>query len=922
MALQLDAGTGNTAMTPDARESLVPLLPVILPHTLVIAFLCKLYSTSLPPAYLHGHRLLESLYHVSQQWCYGKPIIFYLALVGWWGLFARLLRWPGGFQVCSWAFCRRFFTYRDHCLFVCGFVFFGGILFYFTGFPLAIMLAWFFLCWPGLTLQFGTFGKRPIDKTALAHTAMLLATAVVMASTLVMVTTGLQGVLLHDTNPFSWLPFSWLPDAFYTVRPEYWWYQLVITWLLVSGAAVFSILLAGGRATIIATADRCAAMLTEDAPHPAWFSDVLAGLKQLLLDIYHLIRPAADTTTLPTGITSGSRTTAVLLHGGVFLGILLCGIAAIRLNDFWIYNKIGNVDQWGYTGHFLDFVRMRRCFPTHPAGDLLSTILPAAFFYHFFGALVGNLLFKLSCFTLAGYLFFRLVLNEFQLPTALITTVLLLFCYFFMMAIGADYTDGRVMLYYLATLCAISLSQSATSEAQENRRLLVAGFCFALCLSTAALSLIYGPILLLLYLSKRWRRRKALISVQLIFPIIGCLAGVLALCAIHWSYTGHLLYFANTLDKIWFFLHTNRRHQAMDNPISTAFMQFAHYIVIIGLYQLISACFVWKFSWRYHGDGVRAALKLPLAEAFPALMSSVKFTVISFNPSWQEALRQIDCLFPLLLLANIEILKYFEIHRQQETISNIFYFDQILPLFFLALASTIAPNLRTLPAKPSVKSGLRRTVVAGLATVLLISVQLLIFKHTTAATPMIQFALVRYIPVVLLLAMLITPQPVKVLLILYIYFYSNIYFTSFFTPPEPEMRVRTLTRHTTLLASEAWMRFVNVIDGERKTYLWYGRSERYAPLFISFSAVSHIWQGHVYNEDFPLLDKPMGEMGIIPLETLVKEHIPLLIMTESRTAYAAAVSAFHRRHHSLVLRRQCRFYSGRIQFDVYECQVR
>jgi hypothetical protein len=61
------------------------------------------------------------------------------------------------------------------------------------------------------------------------------------------------------------------------------------------------------------------------------------------------------------------------------------------------------------------------------------------------------------------------------------------------------------------------------------------------------------------------------------------------------------------------------------------------------------------------------------------------------------------------------------------------------------------------------------------------------------------------------------------------------------------------------LRSVEWFNLVNEIDPSRKTLMWYDSREPYGRLFIDFCSTSHIWQGGLINQQFPLVNVPKND---------------------------------------------------------------
>ena len=711
------------------------------------------------------------------------------------------------------------------------------------------------------------------------------------------------------------------------------------------------------------------------------------------------------------------------LRLAVLLGILLCGIVAVLIDPNWIHSPIGFVDGWAYVGHFLDPVLMRRALPRMATGDLLPLILPASLLFHLFGAAAGNLLFKLFCYTISGYLFFRIVEIEFNLSTALITTSLLIFCYLFFVGMGGDYTDGRVILYYLATLYAVSRAHAGISAGTEAWWLVGAGFFYALCLSTAILSLAYSPVLVLFVLLKRFHRQAspdmgrlrllalgALGSVlalcllhwsfaghflffrdaiaqavhiatharryltgndavpswcslgagivyafciaiaglslatipvlaiysrckrpgqptarligPLLLPALGCAGGMLALCLVHWSYTGHFLYFTNTLDKAFQFMHRNRAFHN-GNPLPPAYYHLGLFILATTVFQLVISLRNWAADFAWLRERCLVSISTLLSRPVTSFIhfggkvahAGTAAIIDSQTPPSMRlgtAALPVDVTFPLLLLAHLLIIEFLQDLKQQETLTNLFYLNQITPVLFLALASIIFPYTRQLS----------RFALALIIPVLVYA-QGLCFQQATAMRPTIPAILTPAIILTLMLSLLTNDHRVRLAIILVFFLYTNLllFSTDYLTDRQP-VPAGGLTRAGVLAATERWMAFIDTIDVARHGYLWYNTGEAYGGLYASLSAASHQWQGHVYNEAYPQLDVPIGEVGVVPSALLIEEQRPLIILTADTRRYQEAADNFRRQHIALLLRHQQRFCSGNVRFTVYECVLR
>jgi len=87
------------------------------------------------------------------------------------------------------------------------------------------------------------------------------------------------------------------------------------------------------------------------------------------------------------------------------------------------------------------------------------------------------------------------------------------------------------------------------------------------------------------------------------------------------------------------------------------------------------------------------------------------------------------------------------------------------------------------------------------------------------------------------------------------------------------------------------------------------------------AAASHYWQGRVYNESFPAVNVPMGEMGIInPVDLKNKE---VLVLTANKNLISVAMNNLAAMNIDLTCRKVADFRSAiDLFFSIYSCSFR
>lgn len=188
-----------------------------------------------------------------------------------------------------------------------------------------------------------------------------------------------------------------------------------------------------------------------------------------------------------------SQTHAVLFFA--IMGLVLCFI-----NPSWLFNRYGVPDLWGYFGLAYQFAPLAKAFPDCAAVDLLALNLPSAALYQLFPPLVAKFLITYVSYVLVLSLSFSVISRLVTKRAAIFASLLFLQYQFFMSAIGADYTEGRVMLYLSIVLYFIT---HATDDFRLKKvYLYLAGLFYFFMVDTTVLASVYLLPLFLFYLIK------------------------------------------------------------------------------------------------------------------------------------------------------------------------------------------------------------------------------------------------------------------------------------------------------------------------------------------------------------------------------------------------------------------------------------
>jgi hypothetical protein len=350
-------------------------------------------------------------------------------------------------------------------------------------------------------------------------------------------------------------------------------------------------------------------------------------------------------------------------------------------------------------------------------------------------------------------------------------------------------------------------------------------------ISSAVLTVVFTPGLLILFYGLKKMDKGRLIDLEDFIIPLGFVLGIFFFCVIHYSYTGTFIYFRSTTDKIFGFLGMNRTPGSLSAWIFNA--RWLSLSAIILFYSL---------------------LKLILAkkEMIKGIFDTMK---LKMRP---------EILFILICNVSFICLAYLQLFRNQGTISDPYYFSQGIPIITLGLMSIVYKEYQLVISK---------NIVAHIGIGLLC---LLIGYHFQSD---LFFARLFYL---LCAIIFLSAIAVKVGMFvrsgLSLIFLGSIVALGLilshvpgFGPkytPESVAYIDSKTQKTInlsslkreyFLRSVEWFKLVNEIDPLRKTLMWYDRQDPYGRLFIDFCATSHIWQGGLINQQFPLINVPEND---------------------------------------------------------------
>ena len=536
-----------------------------------------------------------------------------------------------------------------------------------------------------------------------------------------------------------------------------------------------------------------------------------------------------------------------------YLFVILTFVLLLSIiNTTWLYNPYGWVDQWAYFGQSYFYPRLIQLFPLHPSGDLLPVILPSALFYKILPPLSANLcrdIIFLSIFLYTLFLHIRRLTNT---TTGLVVTFFAGGYQYLLSAVGSDYTDGFVIIYYALALYSISRSRVA-QETIEKPLLIVSGSMFGCMVYSAILSITYLPTLFLLYVLNFPDRNisiwTTLINRSLKFTIsylIGFSATTLFFSFFYWAHADGF-FFANNIQKLFMFVGGGYTAPPFSLWLADA-------------------------SWLIIPAGVVIASSIYLLLYFLRCRTA---TIVLYSLEEKHVVT-------LIVLLSFSTMMFINLVVKQWSLQFL-YFDQTLPITFLGLGVLLGH------LKETTSFQMRMLEIGSAALAALFT--LWILDHYVVTWHTVQNLVKLKSEVVLFIGVLVTSIflslamcnrtmrscAVTWLVVLNVFSFSPTFgnFLCWDAFARINMPKSLSSNESIFLATIKLANFVDRIDSDRIASIWYNENEAFGPLIRQVNAVVYLNSGNKrINKTFPKLNDfggPIGSEGHIPYsgETLL-----------------------------------------------------
>ncbi|TXT38243.1 MAG: hypothetical protein FD138_443 [Planctomycetota bacterium] len=137
-------------------------------------------------------------------------------------------------------------------------------------------------------------------------------------------------------------------------------------------------------------------------------------------------------------------------------------LVLLALNPAWIYSRLYN-DSWLYFGHMQNFAGHSRAFGDLYPASRLTILFPGVLVYQLFPAMLANQVLHLGLYYLALGSLYYLVTHTVGRRAGFVCCLICGCHFFFLEAVGWDYSDGFIVAYFLAALACLARGIRAPS---------------------------------------------------------------------------------------------------------------------------------------------------------------------------------------------------------------------------------------------------------------------------------------------------------------------------------------------------------------------------------------------------------------------------------------------------------------------------
>lgn len=513
----------------------------------------------------------------------------------------------------------------------------------------------------------------------------------------------------------------------------------------------------------------------------------------------------------------------------------VCSILVLIITFFysqWLFDTWSFLDGFAYLGLVVDPIGQTNRFPLIALGDLLPVFWPEHFFYWIFNPQLGRYLYKILLVSSLLTMIFQIAKDLLSKEYGWLALSIVVSNSYFLSAMGSDYPLGMV-IFYLTTIIFFIVNSSKQFNVLGS---LAIGFSACLMVSSAILSIVYLPALAILYFGLKRKRQGKFFGKEDFFVIAGFLGAMVLLSVAYHSYSGSWIFFKNTLDKMAVNLNMDRTPGNL-RFLDYGWMQPFRIVFFYFIIKIFESIFLFiRENWHSKLTVISKAKKLIID--LPNNLSEGSVVLLS-------------------VLSAVGMLTYLQVFKNQGTISDPFYYNQLLPLIALSLVAVAYLQFGEFSSQ-FIWFFLPVTVIA----LLLVRIGQSLIKSNIPT-------LYWLIAIALILSFFKKYKPNSKRRILFIIFGVSVVLmqavmqdfwsaNSQWAPhtlelknPQTQKTVVLVPGQDVFTIATQWLNTVNKIDPNRDAYIWYDISEPFGQIFRDCNAISHFWQERLINEQFP-----------------------------------------------------------------------
>lgn len=219
-------------------------------------------------------------------------------------------------------------------------------------------------------------------------------------------------------------------------------------------------------------------------------------------------------------------------------------LVLLALNPGWIYSRLHN-DPWLYFGHMQNFPGLSRAFGDLYPASRLTILFPGVLAYQLFPPVLANHVLHLGLYYLALGSLFYIVTQTVGRRAGFVCCLICGCHFFFLEAVGWDYSDGFIVAYFLAALAC--LTRAIRAPTWRGWLSLAGVMACAMVIANITAAVLLGLLVAFFIAWNRKHRRVPLVGAAVCFAGSG-LGLLLLLGFVNWLINGRFWFLASQFE--------------------------------------------------------------------------------------------------------------------------------------------------------------------------------------------------------------------------------------------------------------------------------------------------------------------------------------------------------------------------------------